>query len=499
MTITDVVEIRDRRRKPYFMIRRQALRAIREHAGETRRARALGLYVVLCHMGNEQRTKEQRHRIEATHNDLIARCSGLTKRNLKALLTVLEEAEVARVSARIGPRGPIASLIELAPLEGRFVEITVATSVHLAALPDVDLLRSLALLVTVLELCNDQGGDHAEATRPMIAELLGLSSVRTLDGWVKALKRAGVLHVVTRPLARGGFAPNLWEVIEPEQAALPADPTPEPPGAATEPAWSEEGTDLGQPGHQPGAGRAPTWSEDGTDLGQPGHQPGADCATGSARAAPHAGASDVQRENSKNTSSPPSPSSSSSRATLTAGGQTDLSEQLCEELLLVLAPRMGDGPRRQFEAHQRQWLAAAAKVTERYSLDQVRAAFAYMLSDAIKGSAGVTMPGFERVVDELIFRAGVSATDANVDAGNPSAIPWSVAKVRLERAIRRYGADRFEDAIQELGQDSELYVRFVRQVRWTDLCAQPLHYRQFQDAWTTLAQTASRDPKELAA
>jgi hypothetical protein len=496
--MNDLVEIRDRRRKPYFMVRRQALRAIREQAGETRRARALGLYVVLCHMGNEQRTKDQRHRIEATHNDLIARCSGLTKRNLKALLTVLEEAQVARVSARIGPRGPIPSLIELTPLDGRFVEITVATSVHLGSLPDVDLLRSLALLVTVLELCDDQGGDHAEATRPVIAELLGLNSVRTLDGWVKALKRAGVLHVVTRPLERGGFAANLWEVIEPEQALIAADGNPGNPGADTEPAPSSEGTDLQQPGHQPGADPEPTWGAGGTDLEQEWHLPGADCATGSAQAAPHAGASDVKRENSKNTSSPPSPSSPSPSAAFTAGKQTDFCEQLCEELLAVLQPRMGDGPRRQFDEHRRQWLSAAGKVAERYSLEQIRAAFAYMLSDPIKGSPGVTMPGFERVVDELIFRAGVSAADAPA-AGDPSAISWSVAKGRLEQAIRRYGADRFEDAIAELGQDSELYVRFVRQVRWTNLCAQPLHYRQFQDTWTALAQNATPDPDELAA
>jgi hypothetical protein len=495
----DQIEIHDRRRRPYFMVRKEGLRAIRTQASGTRQARALGLYVLLCQMGNEQRQGGVRHQVRATYTDLTAR-GTFSRKHLRQLLDLLDAAKVATMSLQVGMRGSMPSLIEIAELSGRYVEITVDTGNHLARLDGVDLLPSLALLATLLELCDDQGGDRAEATRAELAETQLGCSVRTLDGWVKGLEAAGVLHVVRRPYERGGgYRPNLWEVIEPAQALAdaligPSKPLLIPGGAdisveaqpqnrlasSSEPARRSEGTGQAQPGAQPNVVA-------GTGQAQDGDGPCADSPTRGFETAPHAGAGNDGEEQQK-TSSPPSPSSPPS-GSAPVGGDRGLidQERLCEALLTTLQPRLGDGPRRIFERDHRRWLAAAGKVLERYPAEQLQPAMRYMLTDRILGSKGVTMPGFERIVDELLFRAGTTADNAHHDDGQ--AIPWSAARRRLERAITQYGADRYTEALAELQAEHELYGRFIAQVRWQQLCSQPLHFPQFEQAWKTLAQT----------
>jgi hypothetical protein len=165
----------------------------------------------------------------------------------------------------------------------------------------------------------------------------------------------------------------------------------------------------------------------------------------------------------------------------------DLEEVLCEDLLATLQPRNGDGPRRTFEQKRIQWLRAAGEVLSRYSIEQAHVAMAYMLTDHVKGSPGVTMPGFAKVVDELLFRAGSERTRVHAGTHRHSGIPWGLARTRLEQAIHRHGKDGREEALSELDQESPLYGAFIKSVKWHTICTQPLYFGQFQQAWEALA------------
>jgi hypothetical protein len=501
--MNDRIHIYDRRRPPYFMVRLAALRAIRAHSGDRLRARTIGLYVLLCELGNEQRAKDQRLRIQANYEELTARAGGgLHKKTLKTLLTTLKDAEVAEVSTPLGPRGMMPTLVQLTELKGWYIEISVPLARHLQEHPETDLLRSLSLIATILELCHEQDGDHAAATRGEIANLLGLSSPRTLDGWVENLKCAGVLNVTVRPLERGGFDSNLWEVLEPPPVSIAREAA----SAATEPTSRSDGTDLPQPANQPGAVRAPTSSTEGTDLEQREHPPGADCAPDGALGAPHAGASDVAGENSRTTTSP-QPLTPSTSSAETDGGEEQVwdAKRLCERLLEVVEP-LSPKMRLKFEKDRSRWLAAAAEVLERYpSPAELAPAFAYIPEDHILGSRAATMPGFEKVVEELIFRANQRASAGRSGAivaapGNhDSRLSWDQARQRLTRAITTHGRDDARAAIAELDRESPLYAAFIAEVRWSRLCTEPLHFnhKHFSEIWARISE-AREDNEEAA-
>ena len=386
------------------MVYKRALEAIHEHSEGTARGKALGLYVVLCDLANEQRHVGQHQRIEATYDDLIERLRTPKKRgsigrsSLRELLTVLDDAAVAHYTVQIDPRiGRIPSVIEIPEQRGRHIQVTIKSIRSLATQP-IDLLPALGLIATLLALCDDQGAPQAEASRKHITGQLGWRSPRTLDALVTALESAGLLKVTQQQDERGRSRPRLWDVIEPDESFDTA--------AAT---FSEPGTDSGLWGGGGGTVRGsaendgdakPGLSSSGTGtVGvRPQEPQGADITSfGPAAARPYARVGDVQ-EKDKKTPKPPSPSGPEAPV----GGEQrteDLKEQLCEDLLATLQPRNGDGPRRAYEQRRNQWLRAAGEVLSRYSIEQAHVAMAYMLTDYVKGSAGVSMPGFANVVE----------------------------------------------------------------------------------------------------
>ena len=385
------------------MVYKQALEAIHEHSEGAARGKALGLYVVLSDLANEQRHVGQHRRIEATYNDLIERLRTPKKRgsigrsSLRELLTVLDDAAVAHYTVQIDPRiGRIPSVIEIPEQRGRHIQVTIKSIRSLAAQP-IDLLPALGLIATLLALCDDQGAPQAEASRKHITGQLGWRSSRTLDALVTALESAGLLKVTQQRDERGRSRPSLWDVIEPDESLGTSAAICSEPGADSGLSGSGGGTVRVQAKDDRGAKPGLSSSSTGTVGVQPQERQGADCtSSGPAAAGPYARVGDV-REKDKKTPTPPSPSGPGAPV----GGKQrteDLEEMLCEALLATLQPLNGDGPRRVFEQKRSQWLRAAGEVLSRYSIEQTHVAMAYMLTDRVKGSAGVTMPGFARVV-----------------------------------------------------------------------------------------------------
>jgi len=496
--MSDQVLIRDRRRTPFFRVFKAALDAIRGNSEGPTRTRALGLYVLLCELANAQRHTGEHRRITATYDELIARiCKpngrSIGRTSLRGALTALGDANVAHYTVQIDPQqGRAPSVIELPKQRGRHIQITVASATFLSEQP-IDLLSAFALIATLLALCDDQHADQALASRPFIASRLGWSSERTLDSHVKSLEALGVLRVTRRPKERGGHEPNLWEILEPGQSIASADTSAGHPGANPGLTPRNSRTDLAQIWDGGGANPGLTPRKSGTDLAQHQDRPGAICATSGPDAAPYARAGDVEQKKTTEPLSPPPLSDNALQRNDRGEGSDGLSaqERLCEELLEVLHDSLGEAPRRKYNQSRGEWLAAAERVLEDHTLERIRSALAYIPTDPIKGSVAITMPGFARVVDELIFRAhsasrnGRSPSQASTA---PGVLPWPQARARLEQVIRRHGAERRDAAIAELAQESALYERFILRVRWSRLCEEPLHYPDFKAQWEAICR-----------
>ena len=65
--MSSAVVVRDHRTLPFFIVRLRALQEIRPHISGPKRARALGLYTLLCQMTNKQRDAGEQTRVTATY------------------------------------------------------------------------------------------------------------------------------------------------------------------------------------------------------------------------------------------------------------------------------------------------------------------------------------------------------------------------------------------------------------------------------------------------
>lgn len=185
------ITVRDRRDLPFFMVRLHALKEIRNTIGGPRRARALGLYVLLCQIANEQRVDGEHTRLVATWDEL-ARRGSMSKKMLKILSVTLDAAGTARFETRIDPlRGSMPSLIHLRIHDGPWIGLTVTTADRLVNDATAGPLPALGLLAVLLELCAEQraalGGQRAETTRSDVARRVGCST-DTLDAWLFVFK-----------------------------------------------------------------------------------------------------------------------------------------------------------------------------------------------------------------------------------------------------------------------------------------------------------------------
>ena len=184
MTVDDL-RIRDRRELPFFMVRVDALRAIREHLQGLRRARAIGAYMTLCAEANQQRAGGDQERLYLTQTELAHRLSA-GRSSLREHLVALAGVGVVRQRRRYSDDGqPQATEITLLIQSVPFVAMTTASLTRLERkIEPRARLGALGLYGTLLELCNEQrtvhGGASAESSRRRLADRLGVT-VRSLD------------------------------------------------------------------------------------------------------------------------------------------------------------------------------------------------------------------------------------------------------------------------------------------------------------------------------
>ena len=77
---------------------------------------------------------------------------------------------------------------------------------------------------------------------------------------------------------------------------------------------------------------------------------------------------------------------------------------------------------------------------------------------------------------------------------------WETANQRLQRAVQRHGREGRAAAVRELGEQSELLVRFVERVRCGSLCERPFEYieRTYKEIWAELVGQARETGEEKA-
>ncbi len=520
------ISLRDRRDLPFFMVRLRAVQAIRDNISGPRRARALGLYVLLCQIANEQRGEGEHQRLVATWDEL-ARRGALSKRMLKLLSGTLNVAGAARFETRIDPlRGSMPSLIHLDVQDGPWVGLTVTAANELAERSRATLLPGLGLLTVLLELCAEQraalGGLRAETTRADVARRAGCST-DTLDSWVKALEGVALLDVTRRRGPDGGHLPNLWEITEPSTVSQrgsagdqsrPTAPREGDAPVAMEPARAGAGTALAEDGnyrageqdppgprngtalagignHPPRGGELPTPQTqiDGAENGNcpPGNSasPGADPRPLNAGAGSFVEIRSIEQR--------PNPQTPTKIRRVGEGGERQ-EVRLCIELVAVLAESRGPAPGRRYAAQADAWHAAAARVLADHPLAKVLEAIAYLPCDQIVGTKVRGMPDLERHIEDLRHRAHAARAAAGARAvpDGPGGLGWPEAKAALMRAVQRHGAGGKQAALVELGERDGLLARFVERVGWGALCQSPIEKQDYayRTSWDDLTRRA---------
>ena len=499
-----MVEIRDRRELPFFLVRLNAVSEIRCNVGGARRLRAVGFYALLCQLANEQRHTGEHRTVRVTY-DQLARRGQMSKHSVKTLLDILMGAGVVRYERLADPdRGATISLLHLLIHDGQWTPISVAMADRLALdRPGGYLVRDLGLVVVLLEFCAQQreqhGGLRAEVMRTDIAERTGLT-VDRVDDCNRVLEHAGMLEITRRRAANGGrYLASLYTIIE----ARPDERH----GGVSELATRRDGTGKAENEYRQGGAMVLASRRDGTGKAENEYRQGGISATAGTDTPPsYVRARDVSEETiEKNPTPNPQPSSVAHDPNGLEGerGARSAEQEFCEALLAAWEPVLGDSPRRSFEGNHARWLATAAELLQRHPRGRLDQALVYMVTDELLGSDALTMPGFAKVADKLIARAharklrvGTRSTPGGTDHG----MGWQDAKVKLERAIQRHGRDGREAALRELASENPLLPRFIERVRWSELCEQPLRYveRKYAEIWAEIAQQAN-DPTERAA
>ena len=517
--MTETVTVRDRRTLPFFMVRLRALNDIRAVVSGPRRARALGMYALLCQLANEQRSVGEHQRLTATYKELTGR-GGLSPNSLKGILGALEDAGAARYELRVDRlRGSLPSLIHLPVQDGAWIAVTVDMAEALAREPDVRLLSALGLLVVLLEFCDDQrdlhGGQIAETTRADIARRLGCGT-DTLDGWVKALERANVLTVTRRRGPGGANLPNLWEISETnDQAATHGeqhagqdrpgdnaggDDEKRPHGTVEIPGVVADSTlaaaEKYPPGRSvmPGAGADTARADDETP-------PGRDSTIAATDDRPlNAGGRDRPEPLSSANSFPPTPNPDAQTGEREETADREIG--LCRALLTVLKLTRGAGPARRYTDDQDGWHQAARDILADHPADKVLEAIAYLEFDQIIGTKVRSMPDLARHIEDLRHRAHAARGHARggEETGGPGAPAWAAAFGDIKQAIRRHGAGEGAAARNELAAKHAAYRRFIDSVGWSSLChdsASRCEY-EWKQAWKQACAAADPATEEAA-
>ncbi len=525
------IAIRDRRDLPFFMVRLKALQEIRNNISGPRRARAIGLYVLLSQIANEQRAEGEHQRLVATWDEL-ARRGALSKRMLKLLSATLNVAGAARFETRVDPlRGSLPSLIHLGVQEGPWIGLTVATAHELADDSRVPLLPALGLLASLLEFCAEQravlGGLRAETTRTAVAKRVGCST-DTLDAWVKLLEAPGILNVTRRRGADGGHLANVWEIIEPDPASGrpsrgheaggdrshgdgndvasdPLAPRKETALAVTR-TYPHGAPELPEPTAETALAEDQIYPHGETELPRPrtrtsptddGNWPPGDSATPGSDSRPlnALAGSAVETRNVEEQQMPQPPKSSSPIAAGGEGGDPEEVE-LCVELVRVLRETRGPAPGRRYEANMRGWHASGRRVLADHPVGKVLEAIRYLPFDQVVGTKVRGMPDLERHIEDLRHRAHAARVAAGARpgiVGVGEGLAWPEAKAVLMRAVQRHGAGAKQVALLELAGRDPLLARFVERVGWGALCQSPIEKQDYayRTSWDDLSRQAA--------
>ncbi|MBV9716109.1 MAG: hypothetical protein JOZ64_12095 [Solirubrobacterales bacterium] len=505
---TAPVTIRDRRVLPFFQVHLGAVRAIREHASGPRRLRAIGLYAYLCQLANEQRHVGDHVRVQASY-EVLCRRARIGAASLSALLDALAKAGVVRLERVPDLQGgSVITVLHLDVQGPPWIAFTVTAAERLAERRQGGhFLRDLGLVVTLLELCVEQrrqhGGLRAEVRRAELVELTGLA-VRQLDHCHGVLEDAGVLQICRRRLANGGrHLPSIYTIIEPAGDGNPQAASRNQ-GAGLEVAASSFSSAAAQEQNSQGAGLEVAGSSFGTASAQDQNSQGADRATDTSETAPSsARAGDLQVEERLESFTPPNPPSHTEVAR--GGAETLLSAaELCEALVATWTPILGAKPRRHFEANRSGWLRAAERLLADHPAGRLHQALAYATTDEILGSRALTMPDFVHAADQLIARAHArSQRQAGLLADGHGAavgIGWAQAQHHLERLIARHGRGGRQAALAELARLDGRFEPFVREVRWTQLCDTPMHFRarEYAARWVELGSESHQHGEEAS-
>jgi hypothetical protein len=199
----------------------------------------------------------------------------------------------------------------------------------------------------------------------------------------------------------------------------------------------------------------------------------------------------------ENGSSPKPPSHAESGPadnTPRGGGRSSSAEKLCEALCRTWEPAIGEAPRRRYTQHRARWLKEAQRLLGEYPHGCLEDALRYALTDRILGSRATTIPGLAEVAEQLIARAYIARQETppeRLAGAGGAALGWAQARSLLERAIHRHGREGQTAAREELTRRDARFEAFLREIRWSVLCEQPLRYadREYSALWTRLAST----------
>ena len=497
------VEIRDRRELPFFQVRLRALSQIRSQVDGPRRVRTVGFYALICQIANEQRHTGQHRTVQITYEQLAHR-SGAGRSSIRRLLDVLCAAGVIDYGLVNDPtRAAPVGVMQLLVQDGPWEAITVAMANEIARpRPGGHVLRDLGLVTILLEFCAEQrdhhGGLRAEIARGDIAARAGLT-VDRVDDCNRILERCGILEISRRRSERGGR--NLANVY-----AIHEAPSREIEGGEPEPAGRPNRTDraenedrqggergLAEPRTRTGRAENQDWQGGkSADLG-PTTPPSTTCA-GDGRQkdveniTPLFGGVEQEGEGRESSSG-------------IAEAQT--AERLCAALVAAWRPALGEAADDTYAEDRERWHEAAQRLLAKHPPTRLQRAIAYMTTDDILGSQAITMPGFAKVVNQLLARSYAREQRTRTAPARPpseGALSWQEAKALIERAVTRHGRDGRAPALTELSRHSSLLVRFVDQVRWPVLCEQPMRYaeRQYAALWAQLADLEHHEQEPAA-
>ncbi len=500
---TQPVEIRDRRELPFFQVRLRALSQIRSMVDGPRRVRTVGFYALICQIANEQRHTGQHRTVQITYEQLAHR-SGVGRTSIRRLLDVLGAAGVIDYRLVNDPvKAAPVGVMQLLVHDGPWEAITVAMA-HEIARPRAGghVLRDLGLVTILLEFCAEQreqrGGLRAEITRGDIAARAGLT-VDRVDDCNRILEHCGVLEISRQRNERGGRnLANVYAIHEAPSREIQGGE----PGLAgrknrTDRAENQDrqGGKRGLAGRRTRTGRAENEDGQGGKSADPGPTtPPSSTRAGDGRQkdveniTPLFGGAEQEGEG---------PDSSSP----TADAQQP--ERLCAALVAAWRPALGEAADDAYVEDRERWHDAARRLLDKHTPERLQRAIAYMTTDDILGSQALTMPGFAKVVNQLLARSYAREQRTRGAPPRPQsadALSWQQAKPLIERAVTRHGRDGRAPARTELSGHSSLLVRFVDEVRWTVLCEQPMRYaeRHYAALWAQLTDLEHQQQEPAA-